>query len=250
MRWGVDGVGVRADKASGGPFPETPLLSVSDLSFAYGSETVFSDATFDMFPGEIAFLTGENGSGKSTLLRCLAGWTRPRQGTMLLDGAPFDTSDRHMRGMLAFVLDVPVFYDDLTAREHLAFVRQANRIPREEDRSEALMDRFGLTRRVDQLPSTFSRGMKVKLGVIMALAARPHVLLLDEPYAPLDTQACETLSKMILEVAARGASVVISVHHAVPLLVPDVRLHLSEGALEVSRAEPSRAVPREPHSVA
>ena len=228
-------MGEGRDKMETALFAKTPSLSVSGLSYTYGSQTVFSGVSFLMFPGEIAFLTGENGSGKSTLLRCLAGRTRPCQGTMLLDGAPFDASDRHMRSKVAFVPDVPVFYDDLTAREHLMFVRQANRISHEEDRSDVLMDRFGLTRYADRLPSTFSRGMKTKLGLILAFAAKPRVLLLDEAYAPLDAQACETLSELIAEATAKGSSVVMSVHHAVPLLVPDVRLHLSEGSLEVCR---------------
>ena len=130
---------------------------------------MFRDASFSLKAGELAFLMGENGSGKSTLLRCLAGWADPTEGIVFLQGAPFDTSDRRQRRKVAFVPDCPAFYDDLTADEHLAFVRQANRIDAGEDLSGALMERIGLAGYGDRLPSLYSRGMRMKLALVMRL---------------------------------------------------------------------------------
>ncbi|WP_419060688.1 ABC transporter ATP-binding protein [Enteroscipio rubneri] len=200
------------------------MLTVEDLSYSYGSTNVFSGTSFEIFPGEIAFLVGENGSGKSTLLRCLAGWARPADGVVLLDGKSFDPSDRAMRGDVAFVPDTPVFYDDMTANEHLAFVRQANRAPREEDPSPRLMHILGLSAYGDRIPATYSRGMKLKLAVVLALASRPKVLLLDEPYGPLDPSARGVLSALLKEYLDGGMAAVVSCHHEVPGIDPDLIL--------------------------
>lgn len=70
----------------------------------------------------MAFLTGPNGAGKSTLFRCLAGWLEPRSGEVLLAGAPFTGRTRLAPGTLTFVPDVPSFYNDLTAAEHVGLV--------------------------------------------------------------------------------------------------------------------------------
>lgn len=202
----------------------SPLLVANDLSYSYGATNVFSGTSFEIFPGEIAFLVGENGSGKSTLLRCLAGWASPTEGAILLEGRLFDSSDRAMRGSIAFVPDTPVFYDDMTADEHLAFVRRANRISREEDPAPRLMERLGLSAYGGRIPATYSRGMKLKLALVLAMASLPKVLLLDEPYGPLDPAARQVLSALVREQLDAGAAVVVSCHHEVPGIEPDIVL--------------------------
>lgn len=129
------------------------VLRVEGLAYRYGKTEVFGGASFALQAGEVAFLTGPNGAGKSTLLRCFAGWDAPAEGFVDLCGARFDGSDRAQRSLLAFVPDVPSFYDDLTAGEHIRFVRQANRLDAADDPSDELMARFGLDGQRDRLPS-------------------------------------------------------------------------------------------------
>ena len=212
-------------------------LEVRDLAFSYGGFDVFRDVSFSLKAGELAFLMGENGSGKSTLLRCLAGWADPTEGIVFLQGAPFDTSDCCQRRKVAFVPDSPAFYDDLTADEHLAFVRQANRIDAGEDLSGALMERIGLAGYGDRLPSLYSRGMRMKLALVMAFAAKPSLLLLDEPHGPLDPDAAVVLSGMVRDALDAGTAVLVSCHHDVPGLQPDKVLRLEAGSLIPVRAE-------------
>lgn len=123
---------------------EADVLYVEDLAYRYGKTEVFAGASLSLRAGEVAFLTGPNGAGKSTLLRCLAGWDAPAEGRVELCGRRFDGADRAQRSLLAFVPDVPSFYDDLTAGEHIRFVRQANRMSADDDPSERLMALFGL----------------------------------------------------------------------------------------------------------
>ena len=197
---------------------------------------MFGGASFALRAGEVAFLTGPNGAGKSTLLRCLAGWDAPAEGFVELCGARFDGSDRAQRSLLAFVPDVPSFYDDLTAGEHIRFVRQANRLDAADDPSDELMARFGLDGQRDRLPSSYSRGMRQKLALVLALARAPRLLLLDEPYGPLDPDAAAVLSALVGEARDAGAAVLVSCHHDVPNLRPDKLARLEGGRLDVRDA--------------
>lgn len=139
---------------------EGVVLRVEGLGCSYAGMPVFSGASFELRAGEVAFLTGPNGAGKSTLLRAVAGWDAAAEGHVELCGRRFDGADRAQRAHVAFVPDAPAFYDDLTAGEHVEFVRRANRIPREADPSERLMDAFGLAAHRDLPPSSYSRGMR------------------------------------------------------------------------------------------
>lgn len=213
------------------------VLQVERLAYRYGKTEVFADVSFALQEGEIALLTGPNGAGKSTMLRCLAGWDALREGGVELVGKRFDGSDRAARRLVTFVPDVPSFYDDLTAGEHLRFVRQAMRLPASDDPSERLMERFGLDGQRDQLPSSYSRGMRQKLALVIALAAMPRLLLLDEPYGPLDPGAAEVLSSLLDGARSSGAAVLVSCHHGVPNLMPDQLLRLADGSLEVIESD-------------
>lgn len=204
--------------------PGAPVLQVDGLSFSYGAVPVLEGVSFSLGAGELAFLRGRNGSGKSTLLRCLAGLAVPAGGSIALDGAAFNASDRRMRRKVAFVPDDPVFYDDLTADEHLRLIRQANRIDARDDRAPALMGRLRLAEHGDRLPATFSRGMRMKLALVMALSARPRLLLLDEPFGPLDPEAADVAAGLVREALEDGAAVVLSLHQAACSLSPDVVL--------------------------
>lgn len=212
-------------------------LEVGDLAFSYGGFDVLQGISFSLEPGELAFLVGENGSGKSTLLRCLAGWADPTEGAVFLEGSPFDTADRRQRRKVVLVPDNPAFYDDLTADEHLAFVRQANRIDLEDDPSGVLMERIGLAGYGGRLPSAYSRGMRMKLALVMAFAAKPSLLLLDEPHGPLDPDAAAVLGEMVQDALDAGTAVLISCHHDVPGLQPDKVLRLEAGSLSSVRVE-------------
>lgn len=211
-------------------------LEVRDLCFGYGDVPVWEDVSFSLAPGQVAFLTGPNGAGKSTLFRCLAGWLEPEEGEVLLCGAPFTGRTRLAPGTLTFVPDVPSFYDDLTAMEHMEFVLAANRADSARPRAERLLERFGLIGHELLLPSAYSRGMREKLALVLAFTLQPRVLLLDEPHGPLDREASLMLSEELAAAAREGTAVLLSCHHDVPGLTPDLSLELADGALHVTEA--------------
>ncbi|MBM6774022.1 ABC transporter ATP-binding protein [Olsenella profusa] len=208
-------------------------LEARGLCFGYGDVPVWEDVSFSLEPGQVAFLTGPNGAGKSTLFRCLAGWLVPTAGEVLLGGYQYSGRTRLAPGELVFVSDVPSFYDDLTAIEHIELVLSVNRADDARPRAEELLERFGLMGHERLLPSAFSRGMREKLALVLALMLRPRVLLLDEPHGPLDREASLTLSEELSKVAGEGTAVLLSCHHDVPGLASDVLLELADGVLSV-----------------
>ena len=232
MRRGARGI-IGAPSTEG--VPVEAALPPRDPAFRYGAVPASEAGSSPLAPGELAFLTGPNGAGKSTLFRCLAGWLEPSEGEVLLAGEPFSGHARVRPGTLAFVPDVPSFYDDLTAAEHIELVLAANRAEAARPRAERLLERFGLTGHERLLPSAYSRGMREKLALVLALALRPRVLLLDEPHGPLDRDASLVLSEELASAAREGSAVLLSCHHDVPGLVPDLALSLRDGVL---RREP------------
>lgn len=210
-----------------------PLLEARSLSFRYGSGApVFSDVSLALRPRDVVLLVGQNGAGKSSLLACLAGWAPPASGEVLVDGERLDGRTWRLRRRVAFVADVPAFYDDLTAREHLDFVLRANRLGSERRReADELLERFGIARAADAYPSTFSRGMRQKLALALAFAVHPSVLIMDEPTGPLDPASRALLGELVRRAADEGASVLASCHHPLPGAEPTAVWELADGAL-------------------
>jgi ABC-2 type transport system ATP-binding protein len=148
-------------------------------------------------------------------------------------GEPFSGKTREQRSKISFVSDTPSFYDDMTAEDHIRFVLQASHQGSEYERAEKLLESFALKRFVGQYPSSFSRGMREKLALVIAFTLRPELFLFDEPYGPLDRKASGILSSEIKARASEGASVILSCHHLIPDLKPSKVLLLDEGNLMI-----------------
>ncbi len=209
----------------------TPLLDVRDVSYRYGMTAVLHDISFAIDRGQIAALIGRNGAGKTTLLRCAAGWTRAYRGEVRVDGAPVFRVERQAREKLAFVPDMPTFYDELTAWEHMQLVARLNRVPDWAARAEGLLREAALWDQRDALPFTYSRGMRYKLALALALLIRPPLLLLDEPFGPLDPEAAGKLWAQLAAHRAGGMAVLLSSHSLPPAARPDRFLVMEQGRL-------------------
>lgn len=189
-----------------------PILKVENLSYQYGAYQVLTDLSFELDEGVIAALIGRNGAGKSTLLRCLAGWTVAEDGEITVAGFNLRRSERDVRRQIIFVPDTPDFYDELTAWEHLQFVAQLHRVESWQERSLELLEEFQLDDHRTAFPFTFSRGMRYKLALCMALLIRPSLLLLDEPFGPLDALSAQHLWQHLLDYRSEQRSVLFSSH--------------------------------------
>jgi ABC-2 type transport system ATP-binding protein len=189
------------------------LLSVRNLSRAYGDFQALKPVDFSLSTGDLITLVGPNGSGKSTLLMCLSGLLRPTTGEIHVQGIDAFREERQVRQRLAYVPDVPVFYQELTAWEHLKFIALAHHVSKGfEKRAEAILVELGLWQARHLFPHAFSRGMRLKLGLALALIRPFVVLLLDEPSSALDSESAEVLSNKLLELSRSGKAILLTTH--------------------------------------
>lgn len=211
-------------------------LSVNNLSKKYKSFNALTSISFNLNAGEIAILAGPNGSGKTTLLSCISGLIKPTDGEVLVEGFDLYRDEEEAHRRLMFVPDVPRFYLELTAWEHLKFIAMANHAEQDFDqRAESLLKKFGLWESKDLFPHNFSRGMRLKLGLALALIRPFKVLLLDEPTSALDSESVDTLCEELKQLRSQGAAVLLSTHDAdLSRQLGDRVFQISCGRLEVN----------------
>jgi len=168
-------------------------LSFRNVWVEYGAQIVLERINLEIAAGTFLSVVGPSGAGKSTFLRLILGQERPSQGVVLLDGEPFPAEPGSDRGIvfqrysvfphLTVLGNVLISYEferPLTARLFGAARREAI------EKSEAMIEAVGLADHRDKYPSALSGGMQQRLAIAQALAKRPRVLLLDEPFGALD----------------------------------------------------------------
>jgi ABC-2 type transport system ATP-binding protein len=215
----------------------TPLLSVQNIGYVYGSFHALTDVTFDLNEGQLVALVGRNGAGKSTLLKCIAGWTRATDGNVSILGQSVNTDERQIREHVVLVPDTPPFYDELTAWEHLQLNAQLHGWQNWEDDAVDLLRRYGLYPNRSAFPFSFSRGMRYKLALCMALLIEPKILLLDEPLGPLDPVSADDLWEELNRHRTEGMTILLSSHQLPQEAHPDQYLIMEGGEL-IGRGTP------------
>ncbi len=212
----------------------TQRLVSTEISKKYDSFLALAPASFSLSAGEITVLSGPNGSGKTTLLSCLAGLIRPSTGDVAVSGFDLYRDEVEVRRRMVFVPDVPRFYLELTAWEHLRFIAMAHGVLHGFDQqAETLLRKLGLWEARDLFPHHFSRGMRLKLGLALALIRPFEVLLLDEPTSALDFEGVGLLIDELRYYKEQGAAILLSTHD--PNLIDqlgDRTLKIQNGVIE------------------
>lgn len=168
---------------------------------------------FTVQGGEIVGLLGPNGAGKTTCLRCAAGILRPTHGTVFINGADVVRDQASAKMGLAFVPELPSLYELLTVDEHLRFVAMCFGTIEVYDRhGQALLDRYDLLPKKDELVATLSKGMRQKLSIACAMIHRANVLLFDEPLIGIDPQGVHEVKQEIVAAKQSGCAILISTH--------------------------------------
>ncbi len=205
-------------------------------------------------PGEVLGLLGPNGAGKSTTLRIAAGRTRPDRGRVLLGGQDVTSWPLHRRALagLGLLCQEPSVFRGLSVADNVALVLERQGLPRSErsHRLGGLLEEAGLSPFAGQMACTLSGGQRRRLEIARALAVRPRVLLLDEPFAGLDPIAVAGLVEVIGGLRQRGIALILSDHEANAVLrCADRVVLMHEGVVvcrglpgEVARAKLAREV--------
>ncbi len=189
------------------------MIEAIDLSKRYRDGTLALDAlNLEVRAGEICCLLGANGAGKTTTLNLFMNFTRPTAGRALVNGIDANRQSREAKKHVAYLMETVTLYGNLTALQNLEFfARLGGRLDTDRDDHAMAMRRVGLPERsFRQKVRTFSRGMRQKLGIAMAMIKEAPALLLDEPTTGLDPQAALELIDTLKLLRDRGRAILLS----------------------------------------
>lgn len=167
----------------------SPLLEVRDLRASWGRLEVLRGISFSVAEGEVLSLLGPNGSGKTTLLRNLAGFETPTSGSVVLDGRDLARVPPHRRS-IGLLAQEPALFVRRTVYENIAYapLLQRRPLPEVRQRVRTLSSLLSLERFLDRTPDQLSGGERQRVALARTLAARPRLVLLDEPFASVDVE--------------------------------------------------------------
>lgn len=194
---------------------EGVAVKIAHVSKRFGELTALSDVSLAIAPGLVQCLIGPSGAGKSTLLRCIGGSETADEGTILIDGEPIDPGIAGKRLVIGMVSQLPELFEHMTALQHILEGPLAQlKLSRREIVAEAIaaLERGGLADRRDSYPSELSGGQRRRLVLARWLAARPRLILLDEPTAGLDPNAAGEMLDVMRGLAGSGLTMILATH--------------------------------------
>jgi len=190
--------------------PPSPAVWCSGLRKRYGRRAAVDDVSFSVARGEVLGLLGPNGAGKTSVIKMLLGLVRPDAGEVMLLGRP--ASDPRSRSSVGYLPELFRYQPWLTAAEVLGLhVRLARADVPAAERRECLA-LVGLADRTGDRVGGFSKGMQQRLGLAVALVARPELVVLDEPTSALDPLGRVDVRDLVLSLKARGVTVLLNSH--------------------------------------
>lgn len=210
----------------------------------FGGLVALRQLTLTIAPAEFVALLGPNGSGKTTLLRMAALLLRPSAGRVThlrAEGLAAET----VRRQIGLVGHKALVYDDLTARENLAFFARLYGLTSPGERIDRVLEEVGLSRRADDVAATFSRGMRQRLAIARALIAEPRLLLFDEPATGLDREGREWLDRTLAHLHRSGATLIVSTHDESMAAMATRSVWLRAGRLVADGGAPAQELARE-----
>ena len=190
------------------------MLEAIDLSKSFEGHQALSDLNLEVEAGEVFCLLGANGAGKTTTIHLFLGFLEPTGGKAVVDGFHVGQKPLEARRRLAYIPEQVNFYPSLTGLENLAYLTSlSGRGELTQDELLEYLTRAGLgpaaaARRM----ATYSKGMRQKVAIAVALAKDARVLLLDEPTSGLDPKAANELSRLLQDLSKQGVAVLMATH--------------------------------------
>ena len=202
-------------------------IVVDRVRVVRGGRVALDDASLSIAGGLVTGLLGPSGSGKSTLMRAIVGVQRVSSGQVHVLDEPAGSAS--LRRRVAYTTQAPSVYGDLTVRENLRYFARILDVPRE--RIEDAVETVGLAADADRVVNALSGGQRARASLASALLGRPEVLVLDEPTVGLDPVLRRDLWTTFRELAAAGATLLVSSHVMDEAERCDELLLLREGRL-------------------
>ena len=191
------------------------ILTVHDLTKNYGDFSAVKAVSFDIREGEIFSLLGPNGAGKTTTISVLSTLYAPTSGDALIAGHSVTKDPMAVRQVIGVVPQELALYDDLSARENLAFWGQMYNLGGKalKTRVAEVLEQIGLTEKADQRVKTYSGGMKRRVNIGVGLLHRPRLLFMDEPTVGIDPQSRRAILDSVKALNQQGMTVLYTTHY-------------------------------------
>jgi Cu-processing system ATP-binding protein len=185
------------------------VLEARGVSVRFGKLQALDDVSLSISAGRALMLVGPNGAGKSTFIKVLLGLVRPEHAVFEVDGSR-RRIDNDWKARIGYLPEAVAFSDNLTGLQLLRFFASARGVER--SRVDAVLERVGLSHARSRAIRGYSRGMRQRLGLGVAILSEPDLLILDEPTSGLDQEGLSVLWSVIAEWREAGRMVVASTH--------------------------------------
>lgn len=193
------------------------VLETRNIVKRYGSRTVVDGVSVQVTTGSVIGLLGPNGAGKTTSFYSIAGFIRPNEGNILLEGEVITNLPIHKRALkgISYLAQEPSVFKKLTVEENVRIILEALGLPKNEinNRIHELLVDLKIEYLRNNLGHALSGGERRRVEIMRALATRPKFILLDEPFAGIDPLAVGELQKLIRGLKDRGIGILISDHN-------------------------------------
>lgn len=187
------------------------VLEINDIYKRKRTKKILQGVTFDVGEQEIVCLLAPNGSGKTTIIKCVTGLFKLNKGSISICGHDIKKERNNAYSNLGLCMETPSAFNDLSGMDNLKFIASAKKIPK--DQIEEVIDFSGIRHSIDRPVRTYSLGMKMRLGLSMAMLGKPKLIILDEPTNGLDVDAVIKIREKLLELKESGCSILVSSHY-------------------------------------
>ncbi|KFC21475.1 ABC transporter ATP-binding protein [Epilithonimonas lactis] len=189
------------------------MLKTINLHKKYNDFTALESLNLEVKSGEIYALLGQNGAGKSTTINMILGLVQPTSGDAFINGVSVKQSPELIKKDIAYIPETVLLYPNLTGIENLDFFSRIAGFKYSKAELSNFLSRTGLqTNAHNQMLGGYSKGMRQKVGIAIALAKNADVLLLDEPTSGLDPIATAEFTEIIRELGQMGKSILMATH--------------------------------------
>ncbi|UQS87396.1 ABC transporter ATP-binding protein [Nicoliella spurrieriana] len=185
------------------------MLKVTNLNKKYGQKQVLHNVSFEIPAGKILGLIGPNGAGKSTIMKTIVGLTNYSHGSISINNQPLNRHHRKALKNVGTMIETPALYDNLSGLDHLHLYNEGVTTAAE---IKQIMEDTQIEKFAKRKAKKYSLGMRQRLGIAITLLNHPKLLILDEPMNGLDPQSTHDLRDLLLKLASRGISILISSH--------------------------------------
>ena len=219
------------------------IVSAANLKKYYGTEPNLTKAldgvSLEIEAGEFAAIVGSSGSGKTTLLNMLGALDRPDSGTVTIDGSELTAMSEEERTVfrrrkIGFVFQNYNLVPILSVYENIVLPLELDGQPPQADWISQVIDALGLTEKADAMPNTLSGGQQQRVAIARALAARPSLLLADEPTGNLDSKTGQDVMRLMLETSRQDQQTILLITHNDQIArMADRVFHLEDGRIRL-----------------